>query len=215
MAQVVLPQAQSLPAVKVAFFMLGAAATTLGLFWLMSLLINSSNIRPGDPGEIPIINITFQEPDNKIIEKQTLPPPEKVVPPPKMIPDMQEPDDSVMDSFTDQFAIDPPSVETGIDNTMSMNTAGDARPIVRIEPRYPIQAARDGIEGWVRLSFTINSHGGVEDVTVIDSEPRRVFDREATRALRKWKYKPRMEDGKAVAQTGLTVELAFNLNQEQ
>ena len=86
-------------------------------------------------------------------------------------------------------------------------------PIVRIEPKSPAQAARDGKEGWVKLSFTINEVGGVEDVDVIDADPKRVFDREAKRALRKWKYKPKVEDGKPMKQPGMKVQLDFKLDQ--
>ena len=88
---------------------------------------------------------------------------------------------------------------------------GDATPIVRIEPKFPTKAARDGIEGWVQLSFEINEVGGVENVQVINAQPKRIFDREARKALRKWKYKPKVVDGKAMRQTGLTVQLDFKL----
>jgi protein TonB len=33
---------------------------------------------------------------------------------------------------------------------------------------------------------------------VIDSQPPRVFDREAIRAILRWKFKPRVVDGQAV-----------------
>ncbi|MDG1121227.1 MAG: energy transducer TonB, partial [Glaciecola sp.] len=75
-----------------------------------------------------------------------------------------------------------------------------------------VQAARDGKEGWVRLSFTINEVGGVDDVTVTEAEPKRVFDREAKRALRKWKYKPKIVDGKPEKQFGMKVQLDFKLD---
>lgn len=93
-----------------------------------------------------------------------------------------------------------------------MTRDGDATPIVRIEPQYPIAAARDGKEGWVQLRFTINELGGVDDVEVIQAEPKRLFDKEAIRALKKWKYKPKIVDGKPLKQPGMTVQLDFTLD---
>ena len=43
--------------------------------------------------------------------------------------------------------------------------------IVRIDPKYPTQAARDGLEGWVMLSYTIDNSGRVTDITVLDASP--------------------------------------------
>lgn len=87
-------------------------------------------------------------------------------------------------------------------------------PIVKIKHKYPAQAARDGQEGWVRLSFTINEVGGVDDVTVTEAKPKRVFDREAKRALSKWKYKPLIQNGKPVKQHDMTIKLNFNLDKD-
>ena len=84
---------------------------------------------------------------------------------------------------------------------------GDVIPIVQIEPQYPREAALDGTEGWVKLEFTILADGSVDQVRVVDSNPRRVFDRNAQRALYKWKFKPRVVDGQAVArQASITLE---------
>ena len=96
----------------------------------------------------------------------------------------------------------------------SMTTnQGDATPLVRITPKYPVAAARDGKEGWVQLGFTISEIGTVISPYIINSEPKRIFDKEALRALRKWKYKPKMLDGKAVKQTGQSIQLDFKLDQ--
>jgi protein TonB len=65
----------------------------------------------------------------------------------------------------------------------------------------------------VQLSFTIDEVGGVTDIKVIKAEPKRLFDREAKRALRKWKYKPKIVDGKPQLQTGMSVQLDFKLDQ--
>lgn len=68
-----------------------------------------------------------------------------------------------------------------------------------------------GVQGWVRLKFDITSMGTVDNVKVLASKPRRIFDMAAKRALLKWKYKPKMEEGKAVAQQGEMVQLDFKL----
>ena len=69
---------------------------------------------------------------------------------------------------------------------------------MRINPIYPRDAAMNGIEGWVKLEFTITETGTVKSPRVIDSKPPRVFNREAMRAILKWKFKPRVVDGVAV-----------------
>ena len=61
------------------------------------------------------------------------------------------------------------------------------------------------------LTINISRIGAVEDVVVIDSSPRRVFDKEAKRALLKWKYRPKIIDGKAVKQTKQTTRLDFKM----
>ena len=69
----------------------------------------------------------------------------------------------------------------------------------KVEASYPQRALRQRIEGWVELTFVVTPNGDVADIKVIDSQPRREFDREATRALGQWKFKPRITNGKPVA----------------
>jgi len=40
--------------------------------------------------------------------------------------------------------------------------------------------------------------GSVDKPSVIAAEPKRVFNRAAIRAILRWKFKPRIVDGKAV-----------------
>jgi protein TonB len=69
----------------------------------------------------------------------------------------------------------------------------------KVEATYPQRALRQRIEGWVELTFIVTSDGDVSDVKVVDSQPRREFDREAMRALSQWKFKPRITNGKPVS----------------
>lgn len=91
-------------------------------------------------------------------------------------------------------------------------TSGGVAPIVRIEPKYPAEAAKKGKEGWVKMSFTVSKKGTVEDVKVIDSKGGFSFEKEAVRALKRWKYRPKLENSLAVKQKNLSVTLIFKLN---
>lgn len=85
----------------------------------------------------------------------------------------------------------------------------EAQPIVRIEPVYPKQAAEQGIEGSIVLGFTVTNNGETDNVTVISAEPQGVFDKEAKKALRKWRYKPTGNTNKQYL-----VQLDFALTEE-
>jgi protein TonB len=92
-----------------------------------------------------------------------------------------------------------------------MANNADVVPLVRVPPRYPMDAAARHIEGWVRVEFTIDEQGGVEDIRVVESSPPRIFDQAATHAIARWEFKPRIVDGKAVKQRAVQV-LEFRLN---
>ncbi len=77
---------------------------------------------------------------------------------------------------------------------LNLNTGPNnqqAMPLFRVEPNYPPRAMRRNLEGYVVVSFTISPSGRPQDITVVDANPPRVFEREALRALRKWKYEPK------------------------
>ncbi|MDO6445726.1 TonB family protein [Colwellia sp. 1_MG-2023] len=191
------------------------AAVTFALFSFMAFLISSGDRREEEKLENIIVEVNTTPPKSAAEQRRRVPPPPP--PPPKTPPKPQAPEPEV-NNTSGGLTFNMPGVQlAGANAGISAPGAGfgrdgDATPIVRIEPKYPIQAARDGKEGWVKLSFSINEIGGVEDVTVIDAEPKRIFDKEARRALRKWKYKPKVVDGKPLRQTGLTVQLDFKMD---
>ena len=84
-------------------------------------------------------------------------------------------------------------------------------PIVRINPQWPREALVEGIEGYVIVEVTIAADGSVRGVVVMESVPRRLFDRNVIRAVLKWKFKPRIVNGVPVERKAIQ-RLDFNLN---
>lgn len=64
-------------------------------------------------------------------------------------------------------------------------------PITRVEPVYPREAIRAGVErGLVVARLQVDEKGLVTAVNIVESNPPRVFDREVVRALSQWKFEP-------------------------
>ena len=90
---------------------------------------------------------------------------------------------------------------------------GDALAIVRVLQRYPSRALSRGIEGWVLLEFTINELGQAVDLQVIEADPKGMFDRAAVTAIQKWKYRPKMQDGRASSRPGVRQLISFSISE--
>lgn len=197
--------------IKTSTAVIGGAAMTFAAFAFMQYLISGEQRAPVKPGGDIIVEI-FQAPeDSKVRHIQKIQPP----PPMPKVPQKAPPLDTSADPVLAISDFTPVTIDDfggDINNTINRPT-GDATPIVRINPKYPTTAARDGIEGWAQLSFSISPTGEVIDPVVINAEPKRTFDREAIRAIKRWKYRPKVIEGVAQLQTGQTVQLDFKLQQ--
>ena len=91
------------------------------------------------------------------------------------------------------------------------NNNTDARAIVQIPPQYPIEAQQKGIEGWVKLSFSIDTDGSVTNIKVVDSQPKNTFERAARKALKGWRYKAKFVNAVPVMQHNMMIQLDFEL----
>lgn len=203
-------------ALKTSTAIVGGAAMTFAAFAFMQYLISGEQRAPSFNGDSIVVEI-FQAPeDTKVQQKQTLPPPPKMQTPPKVPPRTPPSTDTDTDIVTTAITPDISIDKIGSDIKAHLQQpTGEATPIVRINPKYPTTAAREGIEGWVQLSFNVSPSGEVIDAQVTDSEPKRIFDREALRAIKRWKYRPKVIDGIAQVQTGQSVQLDFKLDQTQ
>lgn len=78
--------------------------------------------------------------------------------------------------------------------------------IIRKEPSYPPQAAKNDITGYVKLTFVIGRDGQVSAVDVVESNPTGVFDKAALKAIEQWQY-PRHSKARVTS-----VQLDFRLD---
>jgi protein TonB len=198
-----------------------AAGITCGLFLIMFKLISPGS--GGDEALDIIAGIRFgsvEIPDEITTRSRRVPdkpPPPKRAPP---LPKMQV--SRVEQAVTELPKLDLPDLDLplaggtgmfiGNFGTVDRTAEGDIVPIVAIRPMYPHDAAVQGIEGWVKVEFTITEAGLVRDPRVVDARPPRIFNREALRAIIKWKFKPRIVDGVAVERKASLV-IDFNLDQ--
>ena len=201
------------PMFKTSTAVIGGAVMTFIAFAFMQYLISGEQRAPIKLGDDITVEI-FQAPEDKqTTHIKRIPP----LPTPK-IPPKAPPRVTPSNEPITAISTAPPIVIDGFGNDMKQaltRPTGDASPIVRINPKYPTSAARDGIEGWVQLSFNISPTGEVIDATIVNSEPKRIFDREALRAIKRWKYRPKVIEGVAQLQTGQTVQLDFKLDSSQ
>jgi len=198
-----------------------AVAVTFGLFLFMFKLISSGGNNQEELEAIAGIHFgPVDIPDDVLLKNRRIPkkppPPKNPPPPPKM--QVSKMDQSVQNMPT----LDLPNLDVPmsggegmfIGNFASVDRTeeGDIIPIVVIRPMYPRDAAMKGLEGWVKVEFTITAIGTVKNPKVIDSKPPRVFNREAIRAILKWKFKPRVIDGVAVDRSATQI-IDFTLDQ--
>ena len=83
---------------------------------------------------------------------------------------------------------------------------------VRTRPVYPENMRHREISGWVEVGFTVGKTGATKNVKVIRADPPSIFDSAAIRAIKRWKYQPQVEDGKAIEVAGQMIRFTFNID---
>jgi len=191
-----------------------AGLVTFSLFWLMQALIGvTGELREGrSSAKVDFIRLR----KDRDVETKKREVPEKQLPDkPPPLPDMNFAPSRLGDG--DALALDLGVGDLDVDAGSGFGVGGsdsDVVPVVRVNPQYPIRAAERGIEGWVELEFTITASGTVKNPVVTAARPGRIFDSEALRAISKWRYNPKIVDGKPVERTGVRVRLRFRLEHD-
>lgn len=88
----------------------------------------------------------------------------------------------------------------------------DPAPVVRVSPDYPVRAIRGEVEGWVDVQFAVTATGAVRDVVIVDSHPKDIFDEAVIKAVGRWRYNPKVDNGVAVERVGMRTRILFELD---
>lgn len=194
------------------------------LFVLMHMLIdNDAKAVVAEVIEPVVINVKLDDkPVETIIRKKTpkLEPLKKLPEQTKSL--VQKPEQKIVrvairdvakTTFGDSFKPLVGGTENLATQDSANNSSSELMPRIRIEPMYPRDAAVQGKQGFVTLSFDINSYGDPTNIQVVEAEPRGYFEQSAKKALRKWKYFPKKEEGTAVGVFNQNVTLEFKLEE--
>lgn len=196
---------------KLNAILLLSAAVTLALFHAMQTLIMSEDAVPMGKAVTALPKITL--PDIKFEPRVETPKPEKVETPPE-VPEIEfrkgANTQPVAMNFSGLESIAPDGVDTF---SLSGPADASAMPVAQIQPVYPSRAVARGIEGFVLVQFDVSETGAVINPQVLVSQPSSIFDSAALRAVSRWKYQPKVIDGKAVRMFGLQTRFNFNLRE--
>ena len=187
----------------------------LSVFWLMQWMIAPQGNQPSRQDDIAMVDFIRSLQDSESDKKTRNP---KEPPKPKTPPMLDTP--KIQQASVKQMDLNMPDISSslssfkgeGMGNMLSGYGFGDSDviPLVQVEPKYPSQALSRKIEGYVVVRLNVNKEGSVGDVEVVDSDPKGVFEREAIRAAWRYKFKPKLVDGKPVEQVA-TLPFEFNL----
>lgn len=188
-----------------------AAAINWGLLFLMQALIAAGKSELNDESTMHFVDFVRVEREEQIERKK--PKPKKPIEPDQPPPDMPQQQQDALNPEAGAISIAPVAVSADIDiGGIGLGSAdGDYLPIVKVAPIYPRRALSRGIEGWVLLEFTVTRAGTVADVRVLESEPPGIFDKAASEAALKFKYKPRVVDGEPIDVKGVPHKISFQL----
>ena len=207
--------------------MILAGLVTVALFYLMQALIANGRSPMTRNESIQLVNFVRVKQPMHVETKQTEP---KQPPPPDKAPPPMRP------SFTPEsvakvgysMAMPDLKVKSMIKGGDFSISDSDYLPLVKVEPIYPERAVTHGFSGWVIVRFTVTPSGTVADPAVVKNcawiqppgaqgenchdSPNPIFDSASIRAALKFKYKPRIIDGKPIATEGVENKITFDLS---
>ena len=192
---------------------LPALAVTAGLFLTMQQLI-AEEFTPEDTVEIAELEINPRVEDIAIAERTIdiakltlieIPP----APPCIEAPKAEKPTEGVVTMEGAVPAFPLPTLNMKMLDIVTPDK--DAQPLVRIPPQMPPRAEKSG---HCKVRFNVSPEGQPFDV-VTTYCTQNLFERPSIRSVQKWKYNPKIQDGRPVGRTGVESKISFRLTDER
>ena len=188
------------------------------MFLLMQYLITTDIFSKKNNDDVSYLEFIRINSDDSLLERDRKiperPKPDKRPPPPPDI-DLQQ-DTKLMRPDLD---IELPNFAVPVDfggaflGDMSdlQGTSSALIPMVKVQPQCPIQAIQGGIDGTVQIYLVVGPNGRVKLARIVRATNGTLFNKEATKAIRRWQFKPKVINGIPVEQAGeLTIEFICN-----
>ena len=188
------------------------------IFLLMQYLISTDVFNKKNDEDISYLEFIRINTDDSLLERDRKipdrPKPEKRPPPP---PDIDLQQDTKL--IRPNLDIELPNFSVPVDFSGAflgnMNdlqgTSSSLIPMGRVQPQCPIQAIQGGIDGSVRVYLVVGPNGRVKLARIVRATNGTLFNKEATKAIRRWQFKPKVINGIPVEQAG-EVEIDFICN---
>ena len=190
-----------------------AALVTIGLFILMMTLI-AEEIKPQEKLATASFDINPTVEDIKVIKRDTKAKQVKKVvtpPPPPTIERQQaaKPQERIASLEGAIPDFEAPKIDRK--NFKIAVSDRDAQPLVRIPPIMPPRAEKSG---HCRVKFDVSPEGAPFNVTTTFCT-QRLFERATIKSVQRWKYNPKIVDGRAVARNGVENKVTYRLTDER
>ena len=193
-----------------------AAILTVILFLAMRALI-SKEFQPQDKGETASFEINPKVEDIKVIERETkIDRVKKVITPPPP-PQIER---AKADKPTEKIAsiegavpeFESPKIDAS--NFKITVSDRDAQPLVRIPPIFPPRFLQGNNSGYCKVRFDVSPEGqpfNVDAYTCTSSSLKNA----TIKSVQKWKYNPKIVDGRGVSRSGVETTIRFDLQDER
>ena len=190
-----------------------AALVTIGLFILMMTLI-AEEFKPQEKLASASFEINPTVEDIKVIKRDTkVKQVKKVVtpPPPPTIERQQaaKPQERIASLEGAIPDFEAPTIDRK--NFKIAVSDRDAQPLVRIPPIMPPRAEKSG---HCRVKFDVSPEGAPFNV-ITTFCTQRLFERATIKSVQRWKYNPKIVDGRAVARNGVENKVTYRLTDER